>query len=143
MRELCLQLNYGVALNIGPDEIFITPDYLGLYPIYYYQDDSAFILTSIPGLLRCYDNFPPQLDIKGLVGILLLAHSSLGHTLFRGLSRLSSRHLLNYNLDGRVTEEEVPLNVGGAPLRNIDDAVESFDSALTTAVRSAVCQGTQ
>lgn len=143
MREFCRQLNYGVAVSIKEGEVVITTDYLGLYPIYYYQDDSAFIVTSIPSLLQCYDGFRPTVDIKGLVGILLLAHSILGRTLFQGLFRLAPGHILKYGLDARVTLEEVALSVSANSPRNIDEAVEAFDSALGAVVGAAIHERTQ
>ena len=140
-REFCRQLNYGVALSIEDGDLLIATDYLGLYPIYYYQDDSAFIVTSIPGLLSCYRGFCPAVDVQGLVGILLLAHSCLGRTLFRGVSRLSAGTLLKYGLNGRVTREEVAMDASGVAPKSMDETVEAFDLALRAAIGSAIRQG--
>lgn len=142
-REYCRQLNYGVALNIGENEIIVTTDYLGLYPIYYYKNDSAFIVTSSPGMLLGYKGFRPAINIHGLVGILLLAHSVLGHTIFRDVFRLARGHVLKYGVDGRVKQEEVPLHAGPASPKTMDEAVEAFDSVLSTAVGSAIRERVQ
>lgn len=88
IREYCQQLNYGIALSIENGEVLITTDWLGLYPIYYFLADNTFVTTSIPSLLCCWNGFRPIVDIYGLVGILLLAHSCLGHTMFKGVTRL-------------------------------------------------------
>ena len=141
IREYCRQLNFGTAVSIEDGEVLVTADWLGLYPIYYYQDDSAFIATSIPGLVRCHAGFRPAVDIHGLVGILLLAHSCLGHTMFQGVSRLPSGHFLKYEFGRRMTLEEVALGSGPSAPRNIDEAVEAFDAVLSRAVGAAVREG--
>jgi asparagine synthase (glutamine-hydrolysing) len=141
IREYCRQLNFGMALSIEDGEVLVTADWLGLYPIYYYHDNSAFVVTSIPGLLRCHGGFRPAVDIHGLVGILLLAHSCLGHTMFQGVSRLASGHVLKYELGRRMTREEVLLGAGPSAPRNIDEAVEAFDAVLSRAVGAAAREG--
>jgi asparagine synthase (glutamine-hydrolysing) len=141
IREYCRQLNFGMALSIEDGEVLVTADWLGLYPIYYCHDASAFVVTSIPGLLRCHGGFRPAVDIHGLVGILLLAHSCLGHTMFQGVSRLESGHFLKYELGRRLTREEVPLGAWPSAPRNIDEAVEAFDAVLSRAVGAAAREG--
>lgn len=141
IREYCRRLNYGMAISIADRGVLVTADWLGLYPIYYYHDDSAFVVTSIPGLLRCHSGFRPAVDIHGLVGILLLAHSCLGHTMFQGVSRLPSGHFLKYELGRRMTREEVDLGAGPSPPRNIDEAVEAFDAVLNRTVGAAAREG--
>lgn len=141
MREYCRQLNYGLAISIADGGVLVTADWLGLYPIYYYHDGSAFVVTSIPGLLRCHDGFRPAVDIHGLVGILLLAHSCLGHTMFQGVSRLPACHFLKYEFGRRITLEEVTLGIGPSAPRNIGEAVEAFDAVLSRAVGAAAREG--
>ncbi len=137
IREYGRQLNFGMALSIKDGEVLVTADWLGLYPIYSYHDDSTFIVTSLPGLLRCHRGFRAAVDIHGLVGILLLAHSCLGHTMFQGVSRLPSGHFLKYEPGRRMTREEVPLGAGPSAPRNSDEAVEAFDAVLSRAVGAA------
>ena len=139
MHEFCRLLNYGVALSIEDGEFVITTDYLGLYPIYYFKDNAAFIVTSIPGVLECYSGFHSTIDIKGLVGILLLAHGILGRTLFSGVTRLNPGSLLKYTLDGRATQEKVAMSVGSYSPKNIDEAIEAFDSAMSNVIGAATC----
>ncbi len=138
MRELCRQLNFGMGLCIQDGELLVTSDWLGLYPIYYYHANSTFIVTSIPGLLHCFSGFKPALDIQGLVGILLLAHSCLGHTLYQGVIRLKEGRLLKYDVPCRkITLEEVPLGGSFSAPKNVDDAVNAFDDALSSVIQEA------
>ncbi|MFO7734499.1 MAG: asparagine synthase-related protein [Candidatus Aminicenantes bacterium] len=141
IREYCRHLNFGAALSIDGGEVLVTADWLGLYPVYEYHDDSAFVVTSIPGLLRCHQGFRAAVDIHGLVGILLLAHSCLGLTMFRGVSRLPSGHFLKYEVGGRITRERVDAGAGLSAPRNIGEAVEAFDAVLRGAVGAAVREG--
>jgi asparagine synthase (glutamine-hydrolysing) len=142
-REFCRQLNYGVAVSIEEGEVIITADYLGLYPLFHYQDDAVFIVTSIPGFLQCYGGFSAKIDLQGLVGILLLSHGILNRTLFQGISRLAQGHLLIYGPDGRVRKEEVPLGAGVNSPKSMNEAVEAFDSVLSKAVGRAINEGNQ
>ncbi len=138
MKEYCRQLNFGMGLCIQDGELLVTSDWLGLYPIYYYHADSTFIVTSIPWLLRSFSGFKPALDIQGLVGILLLAHSCLGHTLYQGVIRLKEGRLLKYEVPCRkITLEEVPLGGSTSAPKNINDAVDAFDDAFSSAIREA------
>ncbi len=138
MREYCRQLNFGMALCVQDHELLVTSDWLGLYPIYYYHADSTLIVTSIPGLLHCFGRFRPALDIQGLVGILLLAHSCLGRTLYQGVTRLKEGRLLKYEGPCRkITLEEVPLSGSVSAPKNFDEAVNAFDDALSSAIREA------
>lgn len=137
IREYCRRLDYGLAISIADHEVLVTADWLGLYPIYYYHEDSAFVVTTIPGLLRCYDGFRPAVDISGLVGILLLAYSCLGRTIFQGVSRLPSGQFLKYERGGRITLESVALGTSPPAPRNIDEAVDSFDAVLRGVVGAA------
>jgi asparagine synthase (glutamine-hydrolysing) len=142
MREYCRGLNFGMALTVQDGEVLAASDWLGLYPVYHFQSDSAFVLTSIPGLVACVRDFSPSLDIYGLVGLLLLAHTSLDHTLYKGVSRLRSGHMLRYAFDGRRrTLERVPLGAATAGPKDLDDAVEAFDGALGAMVGEAARQG--
>jgi asparagine synthase (glutamine-hydrolysing) len=143
IRQYCYQLNFGVALSIENGEVLVTTDWLGLYPIYYFNADSTFIVTSIPSLLRCWSGFRPIVDFKGLVGILLLAHSCLGDTMFKGLTRLRQGSILKYDLSGRITREEVALNSSIVAPNNMDDAVEAFDTALGAVISQATPEVSQ
>jgi len=141
MRDYCLRLNYGAALSVGESDVLVAADWLGLYPVYDYGDDSAFIVTSMPGLLRCHKGFRAAVDIHGLVTILLLAHSCLGHTMFQGVSRLRPGHLLKYGPGRRLNREEVLLGAGPSAPRDIGETVEAFDAVLRRSVGSAAREG--
>lgn len=141
IRDYCRQLNFGMTLSIVDGEVMAAADWMGLYPVYHYQDGSAFILTSIPGLLRCHGGFRPAVDIHGLVGILLLAHSCLGRTMFQGVSRLPSGHFLKYRDGGRMTTEEVDLDAWPSAPKDIDEAVEAIDTVLDRTVAAAAREG--
>jgi asparagine synthase (glutamine-hydrolysing) len=142
-REICRQLNYGVALSIEDGQVVVTTDYLGLYPVYYHQSASVLMVTSVPGLVRCWPHFRPVLDTEGLVGLLLLAHCNLGHSLLRDVRRLPACSMLSSGLGARAAVEEVRLNAGGDSPTDMDEAVEAFDSALRSSVGASVHDGVQ
>jgi hypothetical protein len=141
MRGFCRGLNYGVALSVHDGQVVITTDYLGLYPVYYHQAASALVVTSLPGLVGCFPHFRFAMDTEGLVGLLLLAHCSLGRSLLRDVHRLPACSLLSCGVSGRATIEELPLQAGGYSPNTMDDAVEAFDSALCGAVAAPVHDG--
>ncbi len=137
---LCQRLNYGVALGIEQGEILVTTDFLGLYPLFYYQDDSTLIISSLASAFRCYEGFRAQLDELGLAGIFLFSHGVLGHTLFKGVHRLGSRQVLRISQDARLTVATLPFESGGESPKNVAEAVEAFDAQLDKAVAGAVRQ---
>jgi asparagine synthase (glutamine-hydrolysing) len=137
IREYCRHLNYGVAVSIEKNDILIAADWLGLYPVYHHCAGNTFIATSIPGLLRCWEAYKPMVDIQGLVGILLLAHSCLGHTMFKGLMRLRQGAVLKYDPSGRLIQEDLSLEPCAAIPKSMDEAVEVFDAALAAVVGEA------
>jgi len=137
IRNYCRGLNYGMALSIRNGEVLVAPDWLGLYPVYYHEEGSTFMVSSVPGLFTCHDRFRSILDIQGLVGILLLAHSSLGLTMFQGVTRLASGHFLKHPASGRAAEEAVARAPRGAAPKTMDEAVETFDAALAALIGEA------
>ena len=74
--------------------IVIGTDPLGLFPVYYYATDQVLLVGSSPELFRYHPVFKLELNPAGLVGILLTNGLVDGQTLFRGVSRLSSRSIL-------------------------------------------------
>jgi asparagine synthase (glutamine-hydrolysing) len=141
IRQFCLTLNYGLAIAVSDHEVLVTADWLGLYPVYYYGDESSFIVTSSPALMHCHSGFRAKVDVCGLVGILLLAHSCLGRTMFQGLSRLAAGHVLKYEFGRDTSLDAVALGPVPATPRTIEQAVEAFDDVLGRVVGGAAGQG--
>ncbi len=141
MRRFCLTLNYGLAVAVSDHEVLVTADWLGLCPVYYYGDESSFIVTTSPALMHFYPGFRAGVDVRGLVGILLLAHSCLGRTMFRGLSRLAAGQVLKYEFGRAPSLDAVALGAVPAVPRTIEQAVEAFDDVLGRVVGGAAGGG--
>ena len=84
--------------------IVIGADPLGLFPVYYYATDGVLLLGSSPELFRHHPVFRLELNPAGLVGILLTNGLVDGQTVFRGVSRLSSRSILYWQKQTEAKE---------------------------------------
>ena len=69
-------------------------DILGVFPIYYYADSEILLVGSSPELFRYHGLFRMELDLEGLVAILLMNNSFEGRTLLRGVRRLGPGRVL-------------------------------------------------
>jgi asparagine synthase (glutamine-hydrolysing) len=79
-------------------------DLLGVFPFYYYTMENVLLIGSSPELFRYHPSFEMELDLEGLVGILLTKGLFDGKTLLHGVKRLSPGHLLIRDTDGSVKE---------------------------------------
>ena len=95
------------ALSYSADgRLVVGADILGLFPIYYWQQDDVFIVSSSVHLLSFHPLFPARFNPSGLVGILLTGHMFDGETLFQGVRRLEAGHILVHGPHGNTQEVE-------------------------------------
>jgi len=134
-------LNFGLALTVSGDEVVAATDWLGLFPVYYRRQGPELVLSSIPGLIASSGPSRPRLDVAGLVGLLLLAHGSLGRTIFDGVSRLPAATVLRFAPAGPLGLERLDLEAPPSAPRTLGEAAEGFGAILDRAVRSAATAG--
>jgi asparagine synthase (glutamine-hydrolysing) len=119
-------------------------DILGLFPLYYYSYDDAILVGSSPELFRYCSDFSMQLDLKGLVGILLINGSFKGRTLLKGINRLEAGHLLHWEHGKQPKETKqysVPLSTEHFDF-SIQEAMGLLDLAIDQAVKRHTRSGT-
>lgn len=73
----------------------IGADILGTMPVYYACGTDYVLVGSTPELFRTHPEFSPELDAKGLAGLLLTNGLVSGRALLRGVSRLDAGNLLH------------------------------------------------
>jgi asparagine synthase (glutamine-hydrolysing) len=73
----------------------IGADILGTMPVYYACGTDYVLVGSTPELFRAHPEFRPELDPKGLAGVLLTNGLVSGRALLRGVSRLGAGNLLH------------------------------------------------
>jgi asparagine synthase (glutamine-hydrolysing) len=95
------------ALLVRPDGSWtIGADILGTMPVYYACGTDYVLVGSTPDLFRAHPDFRPELDSKGLAGLLLTNGLVSGRTLLRGVSRLGAGNLL-HAVHGRTPKQLV------------------------------------
>lgn len=96
---------YHAAVAYRPDTgVAVGADLLGYFPVYHFTTDDVLLVGSSPELFREHPLFRAELDLEGLVGILLVMHSVGGRTMLRGVQRLAAGHLLQWQRGTAVTE---------------------------------------
>ncbi len=78
------------------DALLAGADHLGLFPLYYYADDSLLLLGSSPEGFRHHPRFRLEVSPEGLTGILLLGHLFDHQALLQGVRRLPAGCLLHW-----------------------------------------------
>ena len=122
--------------------LVVGADLFGYFPVYYAGTPEVILVGSSPELFRYHPLFRVELDLQGLVGILLMMHSVSGRTLLRGVRRLGPGHLLiggagslqeirQYDVPCSDRYFDLPLSTH---LQIIDEAI---DAAMTRYVSEA------
>ena len=88
---------YGVRLTINDGDVTLTPDFLGLFPVFVWHQGTTFICASSPTFFLAHSAFRPRLDEHGLALALLLMHTACGRTLWRGVRRLPAATELTWS----------------------------------------------
>ena len=94
---------YAALVVDSHDELLVGADLLGIFPVYYWQGKDVLLLGTSPELFTSHPAFKSELDMRGLVGVLLANGSVAGSTLLKGVRRLAPGHQLRFS-DGKVSE---------------------------------------
>jgi asparagine synthase (glutamine-hydrolysing) len=112
-------------------QLCLGGDHQGHFPIYYRIEGRRLHFATSPAILRHVSDSGADLDPRGVITLLLLAHGSRGHTLWRGVSRLDAgAALVTGPGAGPRVLHSVPVVVGG-PLLRANDIDEIADQALS------------
>ena len=80
---------YYAAIHVDcPGKLTVSTDILGVFPIYYWQGHGITLVGSSPQMFFKHPDFKAELDLEGLVGILLNVGLVNGRTLLSGVKRL-------------------------------------------------------
>jgi len=131
---------YYAAAVIEEDEqsTIVGSDLLGIFPVYYWTNGNGVILVATsPELFRTHPLFHSELDITGLVGILLTNGLVDGQTLWRGVKRVTPGHRLHVS-GNRVWEEQayaLPSNLEISELElplagHVDQLADALSGAI-------------
>lgn len=91
------QNGYYVSCLLEPSgTVSIGTDILGLFPLYYYSTGTFLLFSTTPSLFRYFPKFTPELNPRGLAGVLLTMHITGGQTIWKGVRRLSVGHMLKW-----------------------------------------------
>ncbi|KPK11282.1 MAG: hypothetical protein AMJ56_06495 [Anaerolineae bacterium SG8_19] len=125
------------VINQAERSLTIGSDLLGIFPIYYWTDGNGLVLVGTsPELFRTHPYFRAELDITGLVGILLTNGLVNGQTLWRGVKRLGPGRRLRV-ANSRVWEDEayqIPSDLGSLELP-LSGHVDQLADAISSAVK--------
>ena len=85
--------------------LIVGTDILGIFPVYYWSDGQGLVLVGTsPELFRYHPSFSAELNLRGLVGILLTNGLIDGECLWQGVRRLGPGKRLRVS-DGVVSED--------------------------------------
>ncbi|MBW2385165.1 MAG: hypothetical protein JRG92_16155, partial [Deltaproteobacteria bacterium] len=104
---------YFAIAQLADGSVCLGGDHLGLFPIYHWIDGERLHFATSPSLLRHLPRFRSELDPRGVTTLLLLAHGSRGHTLWRGVRRLDAGAAMIAELGSRPHAfQSCPVAVG-------------------------------
>lgn len=136
---------YHAAVAYRPDMgVVVGTDLLGYFPVYHFTTDDVLLVGSSPELFKEHPLFRAQLDLEGLVGILMLMHSVSARTLLRGVSRLGLGHMLvgRPGAIKEITQFEIPRSDRYFDLP-LSAHIELVDRALDQAMTRYVAEDTR
>jgi asparagine synthase (glutamine-hydrolysing) len=99
---------YMTCMCESADSVMLGTDLLGLFPLYYYSTDQFLLFSTMYSLFRYFPQFSPDLNPRGLAGILLTMHISGDQTLYKNVRRLPVGHILRWH-EGKGSSE-VPID---------------------------------
>jgi asparagine synthase (glutamine-hydrolysing) len=97
---------YGWCIVDPSGKVALGTDLLGLFPLYYYATDRFLLFSTTPSLFRYFPEFKPELSPHGLVGMLLTMHITGGQSIWKGVRRLSSGHILQWQKNETACEQK-------------------------------------
>ncbi|KPK11283.1 MAG: hypothetical protein AMJ56_06500 [Anaerolineae bacterium SG8_19] len=125
------------AVQEAEHYLTVGADLLGIYPVYYWTDTNGVVLVATsPELFRAHPRFTPELNITGLVGILLSNGLVDGQTLWRNVRRLTPGRCLRVEGIGVWEEEayQVPMELTAVDLP-FAGHVEQLHASVKAAVK--------
>lgn len=119
---------------------FAGVDILGYYPLYHWTNgDGVVLVGSSPGLFCAHPEFSAEIDLRGVIGILLTNGLVNGKCLWKNVRRAGPGNLVSV-IDGKVQEEkvyEIPLDADADDLP-FDGHLQMLDEELGAAMRRHV-----
>ena len=124
---------YGAVSYHAQNGITVGADLIGMFPVFWWQSGDVLLVGSSPELFRLHPLFHFELDLTGLVGILLLMHSVDGRTLMSGVHRLGAgkaliwrqrsapREVLQYKIPVSKAHFDLPFS---ATVELVNDALK-------------------
>lgn len=114
-------------------------DPLGLFPLYYASTPEFFLFASSMWPFGQHPDLSAQLDVDGLIGVLLTQGLVGGRTLRLGVRRLRPGHAVTWQPGRVATERRVHRWRPTTDLFHVSEAdqLDSLDAALRAAVASA------
>lgn len=116
----------------------VEVDVLGMFPLYFWQNNEVTLIGTSPGLFRCHPSFQPSVDLHGVAGLLLTSGIVGGRTLLRGVRRLPADHTLLAAPGTRVREVAPASAAIGPTVSNLDDAVEQASALHLSFLKTAL-----
>lgn len=136
---------YHAAMSYRADTgLVVGTDLLGYFPVYHFTTGDVLLVGSSPELFKEHPLFRAELDLQGLVGILMLMHSVGGNTLLRGVRRLGLGHMLvgRPGVIKEIAQFEIPRSDRYFDLP-LSAHIELVDRALDEAMMRYVAEGTR
>lgn len=103
----CLSGQNGYYLALLFDDaagIALGTDAIGLFPLYYWAQNDVFLFGTSPGLFKLHPLFVAEPSVDGMASVLLISHISGGQSLFKGVRRSGSGHLVTWSPQQGVRE---------------------------------------
>ncbi len=130
-------LPYGCGIHLMPaGELMASADLMGTFPLVYYATPSVIILTSVPGWLPLWPNFPRALNPRGIVAALMTMHPADNDTAWTAAHRLRVGAVLHW-APGRAVHEIKADRPPPSTICDPDEALHEADRILAALVRAA------
>ena len=127
--------------------VIVGTDILGIFPVYYWSDGRGVALIGAsPELFKDHPSFRAELNVKGLIGILLTNGLVNGECLWKGVKRLSPGQRLRVD-NGQISEDvgySMPVNRESYELpfnAHVDQLYDSLTQSVSTQTTGNVDYG--
>lgn len=103
--------------------LVLGTDALGMFPLYYWAKGDVCLFGTSPELFRLHPLFVAEPSVYAVASVLLISYSAGGQSLFKGVRRSSSGHLVDWTPQAGVSEAEAnPVRMSDA---NFDQSYEA------------------
>lgn len=119
-------------------ELFLARDQLGIKPLCYFHSPKQFAFASELQALRTLDEFPDEIDPRGLDNYLQLLYVPAPRTIYRDVYKLPPAHRMTVTFDGEIQgpEEYWKLEFHGNESGTIEEWTERLDAVLRDSVQA-------